>query len=587
MNFGFKNKNNKTTYQAPFWTRINGNKIANFEKIGATLVKKKTSTDSTEKDKKDDYQYTSPVTPAKTTTANATNTLPTTTPTPAQASTPKTTVTQASAPTSSLITTTTKPGATDAIEKIKQPYEDILPKTSPKLTITPAWRAGKQIKQNVINNLNKTNPAITYKADFFDGIDDDIVEKSIPVAEQAIDTNLKTGKLTQSSLKKFPYLRDGLTMFYAAGEKGNKKAAQAAMKSAYVEETPKSETAGLVLSNKNDEVSNTIKKSVYNFDLPKTSTPTTVKEWKEEQENWTNTSKISDGKTYILPYEDPTGEIKKINDVIKEKGVTGEHAAVMYYADNIKCDSHYEWTTEDFLQYAVKKINAPQEADKFVHDKKISFVKNYKDVILDASEKYDIPPMLLAGVAYNEFGGDAMWFDDAIYAARNLYDDNIAFKIGIDGTNYAKDKLGKFISDIPPLNTLFKLVPQGITNSIDEVLYKIPQNPKLTSFGNTSIQVRRATETLGYDESTKDTDAIIESLKDPIQNIYITALHLSQLCDIDYKNVDRSLLTDEQIKNVISRYQIGPRKNLKYILENNGYGEIAMNNKEAILKALK
>lgn len=587
MNFGLKNKNNKTTYQAPAWTNSNTNKIGNFEKIGASVVKKKTSTDSTEKDKKDDYQYTSAVTPAKTT--STTNTLPLTTPTSTPVTTPKKAVTQTSAPSSSPITTTTS-GTTNEIEKIKQPYEDILPKTSEKTEATPLKITGRQIKQNVYNIISKTNPANTYKADIFDDIDDNIVEKSIPVAEQAIDTNLKTGKLTQNSLKKFPYLRDGLTMFYAAGEKGNKKAAQAAMKSAYVEEKPKSETAGLVLSNKNDEVSNTIKKSVYNFDLPKTSMPPTVKEWKEDKENWTNKSKKNDGKTYILPYEDPTGEIKKINDIIKEKGVTGEHAAVMYYADNIKCNSHYEWKDADFLEYAVKTITAPQEADKFVHDKKISFVKNYKNVILDASEKYDVPPMLLAGVAYNEFGGDAMWFDDAIYAARNLYDDNIAFKIGIDGTKSIKDFYKKIILDVKP-GLLLKAIPEKVPKTIfdyaDEVIDKIPQNSSLTSFGNTSIQVRRAIETLGYDESTKKTDEIIKSLKDPIQDIYITALHLSQLCDIDYKNVDRSLLTDEQIKNVISRYQIGPKKSLKYIIENNGYGEIAMNNKEAILKALK
>ena len=120
---------------------------------------------------------------------------------------------------------------------------------------------------------------------------------------------------------------------------------------------------------------------------------------------------------------------------------------------------------------------------------------------------------------------------------------------------------------------------------VDENL-TITKNPDLTSFGNTSIQVRRAIETLGYDKSTDKRNVIIESLKDPVQNIYITALHLSQLCNIDYEDVDRESMTDEQIRDVASRYQIGPQADLEFIHANNGYGEIVIANKDEILTAI-
>ena len=64
----------------------------------------------------------------------------------------------------------------------------------------------------------------------FDDIDDDKITKSIPVAEAVIETNKKSGL----DVSKYPYLKDGLTMMYAAGEAGNSREMQKAKKAAYM-----------------------------------------------------------------------------------------------------------------------------------------------------------------------------------------------------------------------------------------------------------------------------------------------------------------------------------------------------------------
>ena len=42
-----------------------------------------------------------------------------------------------------------------------------------------------------------------------------------------------------------------------------------------------------------------------------------------------------------------------------------------------------------------------------------------------------------------------------------------------------------------------------------------------------------------------------------------------------------------QIRDIASRYQIGPNADLKYIHENNGYGENVIKNKTNLIRALE
>jgi len=125
-----------------------------------------------------------------------------------------------------------------------KPYKDILPapkkesKAEPvkstkdpyKNAATPKKSIGYQIKDSITGQLYKKSP---WSKSLFDKVDAYAIEKNIPAAQEAIDLNIKTGKLSKDDLPKYPYLRDGLAFSYAAGEVGNKKAERAARELAY------------------------------------------------------------------------------------------------------------------------------------------------------------------------------------------------------------------------------------------------------------------------------------------------------------------------------------------------------------------
>jgi hypothetical protein len=167
---------------------------------------------------------------------------------------------------------------------------------------------------------------------------------------------------------------------------------------------------------------------------------------------------------------------------------------------------------------------------------KRNFVGDYKTTINNAAAQYDIPPVLLAGVAFNEFGGDPPSIDDAAYAVR----------IFIGGS----DK---------------------------------------TSFGDLSMQLRVAMETLGYEntQTLSVGNSVIESLKDPVEAFYIVAKHLSSLKDVDFKGKKGSELTDEEIKVVGTRYNRGAGLSLEAIKKNLSYGQAIMKRKEELQNLIK
>ena len=105
-------------------------------------------------------------------------------------------------------------------------------------------------------------------------------------------------------------------------------------------------------------------------------------------------------------------------------------------------------------------------------------------------------------------------------------------------------------------------------HSADPVLepLTLTKKPEKTSFGNVSMQVRRAAETLGYEPEklTSDQESmIIESLKDPRQNIFIAAKHLAELRDIDFIGRTASNMTKENIKVTATRYNRAPGAKLR------------------------
>ena len=240
---------------------------------------------------------------------------------------------------------------------------------------------------------------------------------------------------------------------------------------------------------------------------------------------------------------DPFGlsaEREKIDEIAESKDLSFAHAQIIYFAQQWKNYPEVKWTTWDIAKW--KTFGG----DKYLFDKKSSYISNYKDIINDAASKYDIPVFLLAGIMYTEFGGDPMWIDDVAYSVR------------------AFDWSGP--------------------DWVDENL-TITKNPNLTSFGNTSIQVRRAIEMLDYDANSAPKSAIIDSLKDPIQNIYMAARHLQVLKEVDFSNKSSDDLTDEDIQTIASRYNLGPDCSFEKA-QGWSYGKSIINNKDDILDAL-
>jgi len=235
--------------------------------------------------------------------------------------------------------------------------------------------------------------------------------------------------------------------------------------------------------------------------------------------------------------EEVTSIIEKISKILD---ISFEHARILLYAEQWTDHLEVKWTTWDIVKWQT------WGGDDFLYSKKEAFISNYKDVIQDAALRYDIPDFLLAGVAYIEFGGDPMWQDDIAYAVRSF------------------DWCGP--------------------DWIDEHL-TITKRPYLTSFGNTSIQVRRALETLDYDYSAKQTPQVIASLKNPIQNFYIAAKHLDLLRNVDFSGKTASELTDEEVQIIASRYHLGPDCSLE-ATKGWGYGKDLLKMKDDILKII-
>lgn len=146
------------------------------------------------------------------------------------------------------------------------------------------------------------------------------------------------------------------------------------------------------------------------------------------------------------------------------------------------------------------------DSSKYIHEFKSQWVHGYREVIRAAARRFNIPDLLVAGVAYSEVGGDPLWIDNIAYTVRSV------------------DHLGDPVIE-----------PMTVT-----------KKPELTSFGNVSTQVRRAAEALGYGSdklSNEQRGLIVSSLENPRENLFIAAKHLADLRDIDFRGKDAVSMT--------------------------------------------
>lgn len=193
------------------------------------------------------------------------------------------------------------------------------------------------------------------------------------------------------------------------------------------------------------------------------------------------------------------------------------HQDILRNEKNYEPDSGvHEWNSMDAARYL---------AGKDIFPFKDQWVRGYRAAIIAAANRWDIPPALLAGVAYNEVGGDPAWADGAAFELR------------------------KVIANGKPADR--------------------------TSFGDVSIQLRRAAQSLGYGDNPTPAQiaAVRASLQNPVQNLFIVAKHLSDLRDSDFRGTPASKLTPEQIEIIGARYNRGPDAPLASIRQHLSYGK--------------
>lgn len=173
---------------------------------------------------------------------------------------------------------------------------------------------------------------------------------------------------------------------------------------------------------------------------------------------------------------------------------------------------HVTWDSSDFARW---KLGVGESEEAF----KLRWIKDNKEVIKAAAAQYGIPAAVLAGIAYKEVGGKPMALDDA--------------------ANWPRKHLPSWA--LPG---------------------RLAGDPDNTSYGPMAVQVRRAAESLGYDPSKlseQQRNEIVASLKNPKENIFIAAQHISDLKkSSSFALADPATMTAEQGKELAARYNGGP-----------------------------
>lgn len=193
-------------------------------------------------------------------------------------------------------------------------------------------------------------------------------------------------------------------------------------------------------------------------------------------------------------------------------------------------DEVSDWGASDAIWWKTRG------GQQYLYAYKDRWVRGYRNAIRAAADTYDIPRVLLAGVAWVEVGGDPDWFDDVAYALRGAE--------------------GELTTSIAPM----------------------------------SMQVRRAATELGYDPETMtdaQRDAVLNSLKDPQQAIFIAARHLATLRDVDFAGRSAGDLGAEEIAVIAKRYNIGPDIPLAQVRLNLDYGIAILRRGQRLLNLLE
>jgi hypothetical protein len=210
-------------------------------------------------------------------------------------------------------------------------------------------------------------------------------------------------------------------------------------------------------------------------------------------------------------------------------------------------------THREFLSYGERFPPKPGTKDRWIASGegamtkarfKDQFISGYRDAIRAAALKYDIPPQLLASIAYDELGNDDV-SNDLAYAARAESGRNIPETLGV--TEEGRRKI------------------RELNKPRDE-----------TSFGPYNIQQRRAAKILGYGDINSMSETarrtLVPTTRDPVAATFMAAKHLSDLRDKDFPDVAGKELTRDQLITIATRFNRGPDISYSEIQENKKNG---------------
>ncbi|WP_326773032.1 hypothetical protein [Streptomyces sp. NBC_01445] len=149
-----------------------------------------------------------------------------------------------------------------------------------------------------------------------------------------------------------------------------------------------------------------------------------------------------------------------------------------------------------------------------------------KEIIKAAARNSGLPPDMVAGIAWQEVGGQPGILDDL--------------------TDTIREQADSPLSPITPEN----------------LPWRLGGDPDNTSFGPIAIQVRRGAEVLGYDPdhlTDQQRGMVEEALQDPGQNVFIASEYLAQLkAESEFADVPAEEMTPAQYQELAARYNGGP-----------------------------
>ncbi|MEN1889095.1 hypothetical protein ACFY1B_23015 [Streptomyces mirabilis] len=164
-----------------------------------------------------------------------------------------------------------------------------------------------------------------------------------------------------------------------------------------------------------------------------------------------------------------------------------------------------------------RAANAQERAD---------WIAANKDIIKAAAQNSGLPPDMVAGIAWQEIGGQPGILDDI--------------------TDTLREQADSPLSPIAP----------------ESLPWRLGGDPDNTSMGPIAIQVRRGAEVLGYDPdhlTDQQRSMVEDSLQDPAQNIFIASEYLAQLkAESEFATVPAEEMTPAQYQELAARYNGGP-----------------------------